>query len=185
MYVSIRVCAHIHTPMHTHTHKHIYRCACTHAYAHTHTPLHFLCSELTMPLWSVQDWRVRIACSYSALGVWRPIKLRGYGGRIKSKPFLSSYPTRQHLSSFVTCFMRKLSSAVFMLLLFLFVDLNNSLSNLLTPSNVERWYSKPLVYRMKNQLVVISLKCVMVALSYFKLQLLLSGDIETNPGPGE
>ena len=165
----------------------MYAHTCIHT--HTHTPLdanpHFLCSELTMPLWSVQDWRVRIACSYAALGVWRPIKLRGYGGRIKSKPFLSSYPTRQRLSSFVTCFTRKLSSAVFILLLFLFVDLNNSLSNLLTPSNVERWYSKPLVYRMKNQLVVISLKCVMVALSYFKLQLLLSGDIETNPGPGE
>ena len=134
-----------------------------------------------MPLWSVEEWRVRIACSYSALGVWRPIKLRGYGGRIKSKQFVSSYPDRRYLSSFVEMCWQKLSSAVFMVLLFLVVDL----SDIISLSYLGKWAGKVVGSYKMNHLTVPSLKCVLLALSYFKVVPLHIGGIMTNPDPGK
>ena len=135
-----------------------------------------------MPLWSVEDWRVRIAFSYSALGVWHPVKLRGYGGRVRSKPYVSSYPTRQHLSSLVKLFWHAFLSAVFLFFLFLVVELK---SNIFSRRNLGRLRKIRAVYPKTNKLIVFLLKCVMLTLSCLKFQLLLSGDVETNPGPGK
>ena len=84
--------------------------------------------------------------------------------------------TRSHLT---LCWQNLFSTFVMVVLVGL-IDLRNILS---FPCWGE-WQTKVVVPRMANLLAEVSLKCVMVSLSYLKLLLLLSGDIETNPGPG-
>ena len=125
-----------------------------------------------MPLWSVQEWRARIGSSYCALGVWRPIKLRGTGSQVGGHGKCSRSAHYNTPSSVgLTCAIA-LSWLICCLLLVV--------SSWKDPLSVSRS-----VFRQRHHLIVSSLKCVTLALSYFKLLLLLSGDIETNPGPGE
>ena len=84
--------------------------------------------------------------------------------------------TRSHLT---LCWQNLFSTFVMVVLVGL-IDLRNILS---FPCWGE-WQTKVVVPQMANLLAEVSLKCVMVSLSYLKLLLLLSGDIETNPGPG-
>ena len=82
--------------------------------------------------------------------------------------------------SHLTLCWQKLFCTVVMIALVVMIDLRNILS---FPCWGE-WQTKVVVPRMANLLAEVSLKCVMMTLTYLKLLLLLSGDIETNPGPG-